>query len=363
MPLAEHRLFARGGASRRAPSRAFGPLLVALGLSSYAFACTRTPPAIDVSRATPIPSPTPAASSPSPPSPEPTAGASPPSTPALPSATLLARGAALVGPDPAGALPLFQAATGNPIADAYLAYLALDAGDASGAVEAARRAKGELEGPSVGLAQLHAAGVTIEDTLRVLRLGLEESMRSGPEEPPLSCSVFVKHGAEATAAFGALWGSTRDEHGRALKELCVGRFLAVLPKDAAARTGQALQDVFATIRTIAPQPEGTMYAGAFIADTDGLLDVLLAPESPRPAPRIALSQAIASSARREPALAVRARAFGAVRARTVPAIADAVCAFLAVRQRPADPSACRVRADTAVTSALAEWLEGRRSMQ
>lgn len=277
-------------------------------------------------------------------------------------ATLLATGAAQVASDPRGAIATFAGVQGSPIADAYLAYLALDAGDTAGALAAVNRAQRGLDPAIATLAQVKGPTPTLEETLRILRLGLEEAIRSGPGEPPLACDIFVKHGPEATAAFSALWGSTRDMHGRDLKELCVAQFLEAMPKEGSARVHEALQDVFATLRTIAPQPDGTMYFGVFVGDTEVLLDVLLSPQSPMPAQRIALDRAIALAAKREPALGMRARAFAPVRKRAVPELAAGICAVLASRQLPADPAACKQRADTAVTSALAEWLEGRRSM-
>jgi len=292
----------------------------------------------------------------------PSASAPPTSAPPVPVGTLLARGAAQVASDPRGAVATFTEIRGNPIADAYLAYLALDAGDSAGAVEAVQRARQNLDPTERSLAELKGPAPTVEEALRILRLGLEEAIRSTPDEPPLSCSVFVRHGPEATPAFGALWGSTRDMHGRDLKELCLAQFLQAMPGDDAARVHQALQDTFAAIRTVAPQPEGTMYDGVFIGDTDVLLDVLLAPESPMPTVRVPLDRAIALAAKREPALAVRARAFGPVRKRVVPELAAGICAILTARQRAADPAACTQRAEAAVTQALSEWLEGRRSM-
>jgi hypothetical protein len=281
----------------------------------------------------------------------------------MPLPALLARGAAELATDPRAAAATFAGAAGDPVADAYLAYLALVAGDAARAAEAARRARENLASPARDLAGFEGAVPTITETLRVLRLALEESARAhGSDEPPLACSVFVTHAKEALSAFGAVWGSTRDIHGRDLKALCVDRFLQAMPKEDAARVQQALRALGDAMITIAPRPDGTMYFAIFILATDGMLDSLLAPEVPSSTPKLRLDDEVARAAKLEPALAVRARAFEAVLRREAPELAKGICAVLAARGRPADPVACAARASTAAKQALAHWLKGRRSV-
>lgn len=286
--------------------------------------------------------------------------AAPPAAPHTPTAEEIARAVALVdSPDRQAAIAAFQKIEGTSLPDAYLAYLFHATGNAAESARYLERARSNLPDTARSMARPGDGRSAVYERLRVLRLAIEESHLSGfSGAPPIACSVFAAHGRDALDAFGGMWGSTRDQHGGDMKQVCVRRFLVAAAPTKADRVMGALDDLSKAIGTVAPMPQGTMYLGMFVGAVDILRDAILAPELPPSALPRSLDAEVTRASKTDPAIRGRLGAYRAVEARATPILAEGICAVLASRGRAADPAACEAHAKEAATHALASWIGG-----
>lgn len=144
------------------------------------------------------------------------------------------------------------ALAGRPGAEAYLraadAYAALLAGEVA-------KADRIYDGLHPALAAPHAwpADVSPSAALHALRFTGELAIEAGIDPLPVPCAALRAH-PEARAAFGAVWGSTKDVEAASMRERCAGSALLA--------EKSALQDA---LEAAAPLPSGTMYQSMELA--------------------------------------------------------------------------------------------------
>lgn len=214
------------------------------------------------------------------------------------------------------------------LAQAWLLYAQLEAHDPAAATTWAA-----LSPSLAGYPHEWPATPTIGEALFAIRF-LSESTDTGPgASSPMPCSVLGKH-PESRAAFGSVWGSSKDHLAASMRQACV-------PSDPA--FDKAFADFMKAIEAASPLPDGTMYQSMAMSSYEPIQWALIDPVGAKPTG--------GEIEARDKALAASTDAVG------LKSAADALSAAMVPLVRKKDPTVdARSVADASVAAALTDRL-------
>jgi hypothetical protein len=190
---------------------------------------------------------------------------------------------------------------------------------------------------------------------RTLRLVLEDYV-SDPYPGPIACSLFRSHPLESTLGFSVLWGNSRDNQGKLMKDHCVERTLHEVSPKQAQRYLTAQRNICSALLTVATIPKEGFYQSVFIAACDLIRDAILAPELTSLEHENEVAHSLENSVAQKPDLRPRIAQFDAILAKEGPEFAKAICAVLASRNQGEPYEKCKKRTHGVAYEALVSWL-------
>jgi hypothetical protein len=265
----------------------------------------------------------------------------------------------LVDTDRKAAAEALRTLEPSPLGDAYLALLLFDSDQKVEGTQRLTHARLALQRPQCQLALPDPNPQVRDDDMKVafrtLRLVLEDYVND-PYPGPIACSLFRSHPLESTLGFSVLWGTSRDNQGKLMKDHCVERTLHEVSPKHAQRYLSAQRNICSALLTVAAIPKEGFYQSVYTAACDLIRDAILAPELTSREHENEVTHSLENWIAQKPELSPRIARFNAILAKDDQDLAKAICAVLASRNQGETIEKCQKRAKGVAYEALVSWL-------